>query len=123
MRCDIAALQLAGRQRCIDIRIRVEIYDFDALEPDLLEIVLLGCNVPLAISQPRLDTHLYGPALRRSRNILRQGHASRGAHHERSSAGPDDIPTIWCPDHVQLSLVSNATNTTLFIKQHLGPFF
>ena len=85
------------------------------VEPDLLEQILLGGDVPLAIAEPRLDAHLYRPALRRCRNVLRRAPRAAALTVKRGSAGPDDVAAIWCPDHVQLSLVSNATKTILSI--------
>ena len=92
---DVAALQLTGRQRRVDVGVGREIDDLDLFEAVGLEYPLLGRDVPDAVAEPGLDPHLDGAGLGLARNIARQGAADGGTRQQRCSAGLQNTPAVW----------------------------
>ena len=88
---DVAALQLARGQGGVDIRIGVEVDDFDIAQSGFCKQGFLGGNVPLAVTQPRLDAHFNVARFRSHRNVFGKSVAGEQCDHWQGCACLEDV--------------------------------
>ena len=101
---DVAALELAGSECRVDVGIGVEIDDLNTAEARSLEQLLLGGDVPLAVTQPGLDAHLDVAGFRGGRDVLREGDGRDARKGRRRKARLEDVAAARCPSHVRFFL-------------------
>ncbi len=96
---NVAALQLAGGQRGVDIGIGVEVDNLDCAETGLGKECLFRSDVPLAIAQPWLNAHFDVACFRCHGNVISMGCRGHERGQGQCSTGFQHFAACWHVGH------------------------